>query len=131
MKSRQTRQQPVMGKRRQHADAERLACRRSPGAGDALLQRLQRRLYRRQQLSPGGIQAHTAPAPFKQRRADRLLQQLNLLADRAVRQMHLLRRSAQIFQPGGDRKGRQDMQGNAFTHHWLTRLSKKVIFHRF
>ena len=29
-----------------------------------LLQRLQRRLYRRQQLSPGGIQAHAAPAPL-------------------------------------------------------------------
>ena len=74
-----------MGKRRQYADTQRLACRGAPGAGNALLQRLQRRLYRRQHLFPGRIQTHTAPAPFKQRVADRLLQQLDLLADRTMR----------------------------------------------
>jgi hypothetical protein len=86
-----------MRERGQHADTQSLTLRNPPDSTDALLQCLQRRFGNGQQLAPGGIQAQSAPLPFKQWAADGPFELLDLLADGTMSKMDLQGGSAQIL----------------------------------
>ncbi|MNV81327.1 hypothetical protein D3C71_1749870 [compost metagenome] len=67
-------------------------------------------MHAAQQRGARAVQDDAAPAALKQRKAQLFLQPLDLLADRAVRQVQPLSRRPQILQFGDGAEGRQGVQ---------------------
>src|SRR5262249_35610983 len=113
------RQQPALRERGQRGDAQPVlgAGRRRGRSALALFQLRQRWLHRAQQRGTGGVQHHAAATPVKQRKAQLLLQQLDLLADGAVRQVQFLGRGAQVGQRRHGAEGGQGVERQA-AHFW-------------
>jgi len=109
------RQQPALGKRRQHADAQPLLRARGRGGGraHAVVDLVERGADRPQQRRACRVEHDASCAPVEQLEAELGLEQAQLLADRAVRQVQLVGRSAQVAGARDHAKARQRVQGNA------------------
>ena len=116
-----SRQRPMRGnnqrlrKRRQQRDADalRLVARGGRRRAHAVVELRQRRLDRAQQRLAGRVEHETPAAAIEQREADLLLEQLDLLAERAVRQVQLIGCGAQVGQARDDAKDGQGLQRQA------------------
>jgi hypothetical protein len=109
------RQQPALRERRQQRDADALRFVAGSGRGraHAVVELRQCQFNRAQQRRAGGIEHQPAAAAVEQGEADLLLEQLDLLAEGAVRQVQCLGGRAQVCQLRDDTKGGQGLQRQA------------------
>lgn len=110
--ARHARQQPALGKRRQHAYPQAqcaFLCRRGGGQG-AFVQLRQGRRDAAQQGGARRIQAQAAALPVEQGKTQLFFQMADLLADGAMRQVQAFAGGAQVLQLRDDAKHRQRIQ---------------------
>ncbi len=109
------RQQPALRERRQQGDADALlfVARRRRRSPQSIVELRQRRLHRAQQRSARGVEHDAAAAAIEQRKTDLLFEQLDLLADGAVRQVQGVGGRAQVGAACDGTKGGQGLERQA------------------